>query len=135
MTKTMLIGHLGNDATVNNVNGKNVINFSVAHSEKYKDSNGTIVNKSTWFACAYWSDKTGIVPYLKKGSEVYVEGIVSADTYINKDNKTLPQLRLRVSSIQLLGGSKQENNNRTSEQSFNEIVGNQSTDFSDNLPF
>ena len=32
MLKTQAIGHLGNDAVVNNVNGKNVINFNVAHS-------------------------------------------------------------------------------------------------------
>ncbi len=38
MIKIQVIGHLGKDCTVNNVNGKNVINFSVAHSEKYKDA-------------------------------------------------------------------------------------------------
>ena len=40
MIKMQVIGHLGQDATVNNVNGKSVINFSVAHSEKYKNKDG-----------------------------------------------------------------------------------------------
>ena len=40
MLKIFAIGHLGKDATVNNVNGKNVINFSVAHTEKWNDAQG-----------------------------------------------------------------------------------------------
>ena len=36
MIRISVIGRLGQDATVNNVNGKNVINFSVAYSEKFK---------------------------------------------------------------------------------------------------
>ena len=55
MLKLQLIGNLGQDAVVNNVGGKNVINFSVAHTEKYKNSEGTEVSKTTWVSCAYWS--------------------------------------------------------------------------------
>ena len=35
-----IIGNLGKDCVVNTVNGKNVINFTVAHTEKYRDSQG-----------------------------------------------------------------------------------------------
>ncbi|MBD0352663.1 MAG: single-stranded DNA-binding protein, partial [Flavisolibacter sp.] len=41
MIKMQVIGNLGKDCVVNNVNGKSVINFTVAHTEKYKDSQGT----------------------------------------------------------------------------------------------
>ena len=37
MIKMQIIGHLGQDSQVNDVNGKKVINFSVAHSEKFKN--------------------------------------------------------------------------------------------------
>ncbi len=40
MIKLLVIGNLGKDAVLNNVNGKNVINFTVAHTEKYKDAQG-----------------------------------------------------------------------------------------------
>lgn len=56
-----VIGHLGQDATVNNVNGKSVINFSVAHSEKYKNKEGLEVNKSIWVSAAYWTDRKSVV--------------------------------------------------------------------------
>ena len=48
MIKLMVIGNLGKDCTVNTVNGKNVINFSVANTEKFKDSTGAQREKTTW---------------------------------------------------------------------------------------
>jgi len=107
MIKLQVIGHLGQDATVNNVNGKNVINFSVAHSEKFKNKEGVDVNKSVWVSCAYWTEKTNVAAYLKKGTQVFVEGSPEAKTYRNQNtNEVMPQLALRVISIQLLSSSK-----------------------------
>lgn len=111
MLKTTLIGSLGQSATVNNVNGKTVINFSVAHSEKYKDQNGQVVNKVLWVAVSYWSEKTAIAQYLKKGTSIYCEGLPSVDTYKNREGQIMPQLKLRATMVQLLGGNKQENDN------------------------
>jgi len=113
MIKLQVIGHLGQDATVNNVNGKTVINFSVAHSEKFKNKEGAEVNKSVWVSCAYWTDKTNVSLYLKKGTQIYAEGVPEAKTYRNQTtNEIVPQLSLRVTNIQLLSNksSQQENN-------------------------
>jgi single-strand DNA-binding protein len=110
MVKMQVIGHLGQDATVNNVNGKSVINFSVAHSEKYKNKDGLEVNKSIWVSAAYWTDRTAIAPYLKKGTQVYLEGVPEAKTYTNKNNETLPQLNVRVVSLTLLSSNKPASN-------------------------
>jgi single-strand DNA-binding protein len=106
MIKLQVIGHLGQDATVNTVNGKTVINFSVAHSEKYKNKDGVEVNKSIWVSAAYWTDRINVAMYLKKGTQVYVEGVPEAKTYTNKNNETLPQLNVRVISLSLLSSSK-----------------------------
>ena len=112
MIKMSVIGTLGSDATVNNVNNRTVVNFSLAHSEKYKDSNGQVVNKTVWVSVSYWVERTSIAQYLKKGGNIYCEGIPSVDTYKNKDGQTVAQLRLRATMVQLLGGNKQENNNQ-----------------------
>ena len=109
MIKLQVIGNLGKDCIVKEVNGKNVINFSVVHNEKYKDSQGQLVEKSIWVECAYWTDRTGIVPYLKKGQLIYAEGTPEADAYLNKDGQAASTLRMRVQSVQLLGGSKENN--------------------------
>jgi single-strand DNA-binding protein len=103
MIKLTAIGNLGRDAVMNTVNGKNVINFTVAHTEKYKDAQGNQKDKTIWVDCAYWTDRTGIAPYLKKGTQVYVEGQPDVRTYTTKDGTNGATLSLRVVSVQLLG--------------------------------
>lgn len=107
MIKVQAIGHLGKDATVNNVNGKSVINFSVAHTEKFKDAHGNTKEKTIWVECSYWTDKTAIAPYLKKGTQVYVEGQPEVREW-ESNGKQGASLTCRVLSVQLLGGG---NNN------------------------
>lgn len=110
MIKLQVIGNLGKDCMVNTVSGKNVINFTVAHTERYKDSTGNQREKTIWVECAYWTDRTGIAPYLKKGTQVYVEGTPEVRTYTTQDGKNGAALTLRVASVQLLG-SRSDNNN------------------------
>ena len=129
MIKLTAIGNLGKDAIVNNVNGKNVINFTVAHTEKFKDAQGNQKENTTWVDCAYWTDKTAIAPYLKKGTQVYVEGQPSVRTYTTQDGKSGATLSVRVSSIQLLGSANRQQNEQPTQPT-SEI-----TEPIDDLPF
>ena len=103
MIKMQIIGNLGKDCVVNQVNGKNVINFTVAHTEKYKDSQGNNQEKTTWVDCAYWTDRTGIAPYLQRGQQVYVEGNPEARAFTRNDGTNGATLSLRVREVQLVG--------------------------------
>lgn len=107
MIKLLAIGHLGKDATTNQVNGKNVINFTVAHTEKFKDNAGNAMEKTIWVSCAYWTDKTAIAPYLLKGTQVFVEGTPEVKMYQKNDGSQGADLTVRVFSVQLLGGKKE----------------------------
>jgi single-strand DNA-binding protein len=104
MIKMQVIGNLGKDCVVNTVNGKNVINFTVAHTEKYKDSQGVNQEKTTWVDCAYWTDRTALSPYLTKGKQVFVEGTPEVRSFTRQDGTGGASLSLRVREIQLLGG-------------------------------
>jgi single-strand DNA-binding protein len=103
MIKLQVIGNLGKDCVTNTVNGKSVINFNVAHTEKFRDAQGNQKDKTIWVECAYWTDKTAIAPYLRKGTQVYVDGSPEVRTYPKNDGTTAASLTLRVSSVQLLG--------------------------------
>jgi len=103
MMKLQVIGRLGKDCVVNTVNGKNVINFTVAHSEKYRDSQGNNQERTTWVDCAYWTDRTAISPYLTKGTQVFVEGTPEVRTFTRQDGTSGASLSLRVREVQLLG--------------------------------
>lgn len=137
MIKLQVIGHLGKDATTNAVNGKTVINFSVAHTEKYT-SNGEKHEKATWVECAYWSDKTALVPYLKKGTQVYAEGSADVRTW-ESNGKSGASLQMRVVSVQLLGGGHQQGANEqqrpVQQQAAAPAYDNVPDETTDSLPF
>lgn len=143
MIKLQIIGNLGKDCIVKEVNGKNVINFSVAHTEKFKDSTGAPRERTTWVECAYWTDRTAIAPYLKKGQSIYAEGSPEADGYLNKENQPAATLRMRVREVQLLGGrsDNQGNPNSASTSSSYSSAGSNAKvtadmeDPADDLPF
>lgn len=135
-----VIGHLGKDCVVKEVSGKNVINFTVAHSEKWKDAQGNQKEKTTWVEAAYWTDKTTVAQYLTKGKQIYVEGIPEADAYKDKDDNAKGTLRLRVTSVQLLGGasegSSQPNNPvEKSAQKQSPLEYSKTAEATDDLPF
>jgi single-strand DNA-binding protein len=117
MIKLQVIGNLGKDCIVNNVNGKTVINFSVAHTEKFKDAQGNQKDKTIWVDCAWWTERTAIAPYLKKGTQLYVEGQPDIRTYQTQDGKQGASLTLRVSNVQLLG-SKSESGGGSQSQTY-----------------
>lgn len=118
MIKMQVIGRLGKDCVVNTVNGKNVMNFTVAHSEKYRDSQGNQQEKTIWVDCAYWSDRTAVAQYLTKGTQVFVEGQPEARSFQRNDGTPGASLSLRVREVQLLG-SKNDSSSGGSYQSNN----------------
>lgn len=109
MIKLTAIGNLTKDCIVNNANGKTVMNFTVAHNEKYKDANGATINKVTYIEANYWSDRTALAPYLKKGSQVYIEGNPEIRQYTKNDGTFGASMSVRILQVQLLG-SPSENN-------------------------
>lgn len=103
MIKLQIIGRLGGDCVTNEVGGKNVINFNVANTEKFKNSQGTMQERTTWVRCAYWTERTAVAAYLKKGQLVYVEGTPEVQAYKRQDGEPGASLRMRVMRVELLG--------------------------------
>ena len=143
MIKLQVIGNLGKDCVVNTVNGKNVINFTVAHTEKYRDSQGNNQEKTTWVDCAYWTDKTAVAQYLTKGKQVFTEGTPEVRSFTRQDGTGGASLSLRVREVQLLGGKGETSG---SGPSYNSNAGSSSSSSSvpspneisepvDDLPF
>ena len=114
MKQLTVIGYLGRDAKLQESNGKKVLNFSVAHTEKFKKQDGVVVEKTTWVDCSLWN-KENLANYLKQGTQVMVQGSVEAYAYTGKESGELKAaLRCTVISLQLLGGVKSSTTNATS---------------------
>ncbi len=91
LNKVLLIGRLGNDPEIKQMsNGKNVARLSVATSETWKDKNsGERKEKTEWHRVVIFNEGlVGVVQqYLKKGSQVYIEGQVQTTKYTDNNGQ------------------------------------------------
>ncbi len=111
MRKLVVIGHVGQDATIREAAGKKVINFSIADSEKYKDNQGVEHQKTTWFECSLWKDptqSTRIAAFIKKGNQIYIEGTPELEMFEARDGSTKGKIKVRVTNITLLSGNQEQ---------------------------
>lgn len=104
MLKANLIGNLGADAQVKTANGREFVTFRVAHSWNFTAQDGTVNSGTIWVDCI-GNNLKGVVEYLKKGTQVYVEGEVSLRVYSSKQDRCMKAgLTIHVQSVQLIGG-------------------------------
>lgn len=114
MIKLQIIGHLGKNAVPNTVNGKQVLNFSVAHNERYKNAQGLPTERTVWVDCAMWYPNA-VGPYLIQGTYVFVEGVPVVDTYNNNAGGVSAVLKLRVTDLKLLMSGYRTNDGKTTQ--------------------
>lgn len=116
MLKLEAIGFLGKDAEQKTLqSGKKVINFSIAHTERWKDNQGQQQERTTWVECAYWTEKDGILKYLVKGKQVYIEGVPEVRTY-ESNGKHGASLSVRIREVQLLGSGSEVKSTGTEQK-------------------
>ena len=136
MLKLSAIVTIGKDAVVSQVGNNTVINFSGAHSERFKDSSGNQQEKTTWVDFAKWGEKTGIAQYLTKGSRVYVEGTPEIKTFNRNDGSMGASFTVRVSHIELLGGNREQGGQQQQQSTTPPPVSAPQADtYDDDLPF
>lgn len=88
VNKVILIGTLGRDPEIRSTqDGKRIANLSVATSERWKDKNGERKDKTEWHRVVIYNDGlSGVAQsYLKKGSQVYLEGSLQTRKWTDKD--------------------------------------------------
>jgi single-strand DNA-binding protein len=122
VNKIILIGNVGGDPEVRHLeSGSVVANFNLAVNEKYKGKNGEMIEQTDWFRVEVWEGQAKVVEqYLKKGNPVYVEGRVRMENWTDREGKERASLKVRATSITLLGGRPSDNtgNNENSNDNF-----------------
>jgi single-strand DNA-binding protein len=103
LKRIMLIGNVVADATITNppTGNKSVINFTVAHNERFTNTNGQKQENASFFECALWKpkDQTDIAQYIKKGSKIYVEGDPEIRLFKRKNGETSAVIKINVHKI------------------------------------
>ena len=145
LNKVLLIGRLGADPEIKQmVNGKNVARLSLATSQSWKDkSTGEKKEKTEWHRIVVFNE--GLVnvvqQYLKKGSQVYIEGQLSTRKW--KDEKTGQDkysteiiIQGYNSSLTMLGGGNQNNiATQDSKKNTDESSQVSQNELDDDIPF
>lgn len=109
LNKAILIGNLGKDPEVRFMpNGDAVCNFSIATTESYKDKNGDKQDKTEWHNVTIYRKLAEIAgQYLKKGSQVYLEGKIQTRKWQDKEGNDRYTTEIVCDEMKMLGG-KQE---------------------------
>jgi single-strand DNA-binding protein len=106
VNKVILVGNLGADPEVKYLEGdKAVAKLRLATTESYKDRNGNKIDQTEWHDLEMWDGQAKIAEqYLKKGSQIYVEGKIKTDTWQDDQGQNRYRTKIRVLSFTMLGG-------------------------------
>lgn len=133
-----IVGRITKNAEIKTLaNNRQVVNFSVAVNDYYKNKQGERIDQSTYFNCAYWISSK-IAEYLTIGTLVELSGKISSSAWIGKDGEIKSGLNFNTSRIKFHGNGKTDQtakntkNPTTAKPQENKAFAD---DFEDDLPF
>jgi len=106
VNKVILVGRLGKDPETRYMtNGEAVTNATLATSETWKDKSGEKQEKTEWHNLVFYRRLAEIAgEYLKKGSQIYVEGKLQTRKWQTKEGQDRYTTEIIVNEMTMLGG-------------------------------
>lgn len=103
--KIIIVGNLGRDPELRyTAQGTPVCSFSLATNERRKDKNGEMQDITTWFRITLWNRMAETASqYLAKGKQVFIEGRLRVEEYIDRDGKPRHSLEVFGTDMQFIG--------------------------------
>ncbi len=133
VNKVILIGNVGKDPEIKDINGTKCASFSLATSETYKDKKGEKATNTQWHNIVIWRNLADVAEkYVKKGDKLYLEGKIENRSY-EKNGETKYFTQIVVNVMQMLG-SKSESNGNSQKPTTKPDLPVESPE-SDDLPF
>lgn len=128
-----ITGRLTRDAEVRTTSqDKQVVNFSVAINDSYRNKQGERIEQTTYFDCSYWITPN-VAKLLTKGTLVELSGRVSTRAWAGNDGELRAGLNFHTSQIKLHGGSRRTETVQATAQTESNKTTEQGTE--DDLPF
>ncbi|MGD8747358.1 MAG: single-stranded DNA-binding protein [Balneolaceae bacterium] len=144
LNKAMIIGRLGQDPDVRYTQSNTAVaNLSIATSERYKDNMGEWKENTEWHRVVAWGRLAEICQeYLKKGSQVYVEGPIQTRKWEDKEGQTRYTTEIKALTLTMLdskggnGGGNMPSQPDSSQPVSSSVDLNEDfDDIDDDLPF
>jgi single-strand DNA-binding protein len=109
VNKAILIGNLGKDPELRYTpSGQAVASFSLATSEKWRDKDGNMQDRTEWHNIVVWGRQAEVAKeYLAKGRPVYIEGRIQTRSWQDKDGNTRYTTEIISQRMQFLGSRDQ----------------------------
>ena len=108
LNEVRLIGNVGSDPEIRQVNETKVARISLATSESYKDKNGQKQTVTEWHTVNLWGALADICEkYVKKGDRIFVGGSIHYRTW-EKDGQKHYSTEIKADSLKMLGGVSNE---------------------------
>ena len=114
INKVIIVGNLGRDPEVRYTTDNNAIaNVSIATTDRYKDkATGEQKEITEWHRVVFFNRLGEIAAgYLKKGSQVYIEGKLRTRKWTDKDGAEKYTTEIIADQLQMLGGRASEATN------------------------
>ncbi len=104
VNKVILVGNLGKDPEVKHLeSGSVVVHLTLATTEVYKDKSGQRVENTEWHDLELWDGYAKVAEqYLRKGSQIYVEGKIKTDTWQDEQGNNRKKVKIRVLNFTML---------------------------------
>ncbi len=142
INKVILIGNLGGDPETRYMpNGSAVTNITVATNESWKDKQtGEQKDRTEWHKVAMFNRLAEVAAeYLRKGSQVYIEGKLRTRKWQDKDGNDRYTTEIIADEMQMLGGrsggSAPMSAGSSAESPASEPPKPGPDDFDDDIPF
>ena len=145
VNKVIIVGNIGRDPETRVLpSGDALTNISVATSDRYKDkATGEMKETTEWHRITFFGKLAEIAgQYLRKGSQVYVEGKLRTRKYTDQAGVEKYSTEIVADSMQMLGGKMGETGGGSSGPSYSkerpEISNNASSSLGqmdDDIPF
>ena len=106
VNKVILVGNLGKDPEVRYMpSGEAIANITVATTDSWKDKQGEKQERTEWHRVSFFGKLAEIVgEYLKKGSQIYVEGRLQTRKWQDKEGQDRYTTEIVADKMQMLGG-------------------------------
>ena len=106
INKVILVGNLGNDPEHRTTpGGMAVTRASVATTSSRKGSDGNYQDRTEWHRVVFFGRTAEVAAeYLRKGSQVYIEGEIRYDKYTDKEGNERYSTDIVANEMQMLGG-------------------------------
>jgi single-strand DNA-binding protein len=107
VNKVILIGNLGQDPELRSTaGGQSVGSLRVATTDKYKDKEGNLQERTEWHSVVVWGrDAENVHKFCKKGKQLYIEGRLQTRKWQDKEGKDRYTTEIVAETVRFLGGA------------------------------